>query len=183
MTELLNEPRFGTQPTSDREDGAWRAALHTLSREAGVLRTPMRGVDAAVYSDDLRTGSFLRTTRVPGTYDIDVAFYGGGDLALDDSLRTAPKWVEMHEVGHVRLVATAERVRTEPLPDEVANLYISFFEALRPRPQPEPVLGEEETVDWEFVARAPRSSRSGRIKVRLRKRGPAKPRRDDTPWD
>ena len=37
--------------------------------------------------------------------------------------------------------------------------------------QAEPVLGGEETVDWEFVARAPRAARSGRIKVRLRKKG------------
>jgi len=182
MTKLLNEPRFGTQPTSDREDGAWRAALHALSRETAVLRATMPGVAAAVYPDDLRTGSSLPTTPQSGACDIDVVFYGGGKLALDDSFGTAPTLVEMRRVGH-DWRTPAELVKTDPLPDGVADLYISFFEALRPRPQPEPVLREEETVDWEFVARAPRSSRSGRIKVRLRKKGLAKPRRDDTPWD
>ncbi len=182
MTELLNEPRFGTQPTSDRKEGVWRAVIHALSRETAILRAPMRGVDAPVYPDDLRTDSFLRTTRVPGSYDIDIAFCGEGELALGNSLRTAPQWVVMHEVGHA-WDAAAELVKTDPLPDEVANLYISFFKMLRPRPQPEPVFGKEETVDWEFAVRAPRSPRSGRIKVRLRKKGPAKPRRDDTPWD
>ena len=183
MTELLEETRFWTQPTTGREHDAWRAAIESLGRQHIAPQLMMSDVDVAVcHTDDLGHSSFASATEPRGGYDVDAVLYGGEPLP-DGPEKPVNQWVEMHEAGHAHWQFAPEPLETNPLPEEVVNVYISFFEALRSRPQPDAIPEDEETVDWDFMASAPGSSRSGRIRVRLRNKGPARPRRDDSPWD
>jgi len=177
MTQVLHDDQVrATQPTTPRENRAWRAALAALKTRG--LHVSLTGMTE---SGSSRICEWISSSEIGISEAADVSVSIAGFLCAPDpeqqSSMKSSDWAD-------DLAFDRDDIDTRPLP-QLERLYLSFVQAYPDlmSPAPDPVPAEEESIDWDFVAAAPTPVRSGRIKVRLRNTGRAKAQQDRAPWN